>query len=366
MPEKKKITVVLAAGGTGGHIFPAESLAEELIFRGHKAILITDARREQYTFASKNNIDVHVIYARSPVGGIVGKIKAIASIFVGTAQSFILLRKIKPNVVVGFGGYPSLPTMLAAFILNIRTVIHEQNSVLGRVNRRLAHFADKVATSFDKVSHIAARDIKKIILTGNPVRPHIKAVRGLSYPELKKDEPLHILITGGSQGASIFSEVIPAAIICLPDEIKKRIRIDQQCRSEDIERVRIIYKNANINAELATFFSDIQIRLASAHLVICRSGASTIAEITVAGRPAILVPYLHATDDHQTSNARAIADKGAAFIIPQGLLKPDLIAEYIKDFLQKPDVLIKTAVNAFGLGIIDADKRLADVVERVI
>lgn len=359
----KKITVVLAAGGTGGHIFPAESLAEELTLRGHKAILITDSRQEK--FASKNNIGVHIIYAKSPVGGIAGKIKAIASIFIGTAQSLILLIKIKPNVVVGFGGYPSLPTMLAAFILNIRTVIHEQNSVLGRVNRRLATIANKIATSFEKVSHIANKDMGKIVLTGNPVRPHIKPVRELPYPELKKNDHLHILVTGGSQGASIFSEVIPEAIISLPDAIKKHIRIDQQCRKEDIDRVRKLYEDADINAELGTFFSDMPVRLANAHLVICRAGASTIAEITVAGRAAILVPYLHATDDHQTSNARAIADKGAAFIIPQGILKPDLIVEHIQDFLQNPEVLTKTAVNAFELGIIDADKRLADVVEEI-
>jgi len=363
--DKKNLKVVLAAGGTGGHIFPAESLAEELSKRSHKAILITDARREQYNFADKNNVDVHVIYAKSTVGGLAGKLKAVAGIFIGTVQSLKLLKQIKPDVVVGFGGYPSLPTMLAAFMLNIKTVIHEQNALAGRVNRHLAKRADKVATSFEKVSRISQNNMKKIVLTGNPVRPYIKAVRELSYPELKEGEHLHILVTGGSQGAAIFSEVIPAALISLPDEVKKRIRIDQQCRKEDMDKVSKIYEDAGINADLATFFTDISTRLANAHLVICRAGASTIAEITVAGRAAILVPYLYATDDHQSFNARALADKGAAFLVPQGLFKASLVAEYIKDFLRNPDALVKTAVNAFELGIVDADKRLADLIEKV-
>ncbi len=268
-------------------------------------------------------------------------------------------------MVVGFGGYPSLPTMLAAFILNIRTVIHEQNAVLGRVNRRLATMADKIAISFEKISHIANKDIKKTILTGNPVRNDIKAVRELSYPELSLEEHIQILITGGSQGAAIFSEIIPAAMAMLPDNIKKRIRIDQQCRAEDLEKVSSFYQSTGINADLATFFSDISTRLAGAHLLICRAGASTIAEITTAGRAAILIPYLHATDDHQTCNAKIIADKGAAFFISQEHFRADLIAKYITDFLNKPEVLVKTALNAFELGIPDADKRLADVVEGV-
>jgi UDP-N-acetylglucosamine--N-acetylmuramyl-(pentapeptide) pyrophosphoryl-undecaprenol N-acetylglucosamine transferase len=365
MASDNKLKIVLASGGTGGHIFPAEALAEELYKRGHKAILITDARREKYSFSNKNKVDVHVIYTKSASGGILKKCKAIIGIFIGTWQSLKLLKKIKPDVVVGFGGYPSLPTMLAAFILNIKTVIHEQNAIAGRVNRHLATFADRVATSFESVGRISQRDVKKIILTGNPVRPYIKAVRELAYPELQNREHLHILVTGGSQGAKIFSEVIPAAIISLPDDVKKRIRIDQQCRAEDIKTVSKIYEEAGINADLATFFTDISTRLANAHLVICRSGASTIAEITVAGRAAILVPYLHATDDHQTANAHAIADKGAAFLVTQGLFRADLVAEYIKDFLKNPETLVNTALNAFELGIIDADKKLADIVEGV-
>lgn len=365
MATQKKLTVVLAAGGTGGHIFPAEALAEELTLRGHKAILITDARREQYTFAQTNNIDVHVVYTKSPKGGLSGKVKAVAGIFIGLYQAKKLLKKIKPDVVVGFGGYPSLPTVLAALILNIKTVIHEQNSVMGRVNRHLATMADKIATSFADVRFIGKKDQKKIILTGNPVRPHIKAVRELPYPALDKDSHLHILVTGGSQGASVFSEIIPEALVSLPKDVKNRIRIDQQCRKEDIDMVRKIYEDAGINADLATFFNDMSARLASAHLLICRAGASTIAEITASGRAAILVPYMHATDDHQTHNARAISDKGAAFLMPQKIIRADLIAEYIKDFLARPEALVKTAVNAFELGIIDADKRLADVVEEV-
>lgn len=359
MKNDRKLTIVLAAGGTGGHIFPAQALGEELVARGHKAILVTDERREQYKFAEDNNIDVHVVGIKSPARG---KLKAILSILTSTTQAVKLLKRIKPNVVVGFGGYPSLPTVLAAYLLKIRIVIHEQNSVMGRVNRRLASVADRVATSFEKVSHVEEKDRKKIVLTGNPVRPNIRALRDIPYSALEKDEHLHILVTGGSQGASVFSEVVPAAIVSLPDEIKSRIRIDQQCRKEDIENVRKLYSDAGVNADLATFFNDIPARLASAHLLICRSGASTVAEMTVAGRPAVFVPYIHATDDHQTSNANALVEKNAAFLMSQKIIRADLISEYIKDFLQRPDVLSTIAINAFELGIPDADKRLADVV----
>lgn len=366
MSEKKELTVVLASGGTGGHIFPAEALASELKSREHRVILVTDKRREQYNFTEKNGVDVYVVNSASPGGGVKSKIAAIPAILLGIMQAVKLLKRLNPDVVVGFGGYPSFPTMIAAYWLKIPSVIHEQNSVLGRVNRILAPISKKIATSFDKVSFIKKSDQKKIVFTGNPVRPHVKVVRDVSYPELKDGESMHILVTGGSQGASIFSEVIPQAIASLPDAIKKRIRIDQQCRQEDIENVREIYSKENISADLATFFNDMPSRLACAHLLICRSGASTIAEVTATGRPAIFIPYMHATDDHQTKNATALVDKGAGFIIPQKILRADVVAEYIKDFFAKPDVLIQTALNSFEVGIVDADKRLADVVEGVV
>lgn len=366
MAEEKKLTVVLAAGGTGGHIFPAEALANELTSRKHKVVLVTDARREQYTFTKQNNMDVYVVSSASPGGGIKGKIKAVPSILVGILQAVKLLKKIKPDVVVGFGGYPSFPTMIASYWLKIPSVIHEQNSVLGRVNRILSCSAKKIATSFEKVSHIKKCDQKKVVMVGNPVRPNIKAVREVSYPELKDSENLHILVTGGSQGAAIFSEIVPTAIASLPDAIKSRIRIDQQCRPEDIEKVRAIYKKENISADLASFFNDMPSRLAACHLLICRSGASTISEVTVTGRPAIFIPYMYAMDDHQTSNARALADKGAGFIVPQNIARADVIAEHIKNFFSKPDVLIQTALNAFEMGLPDADKRLADLVEGAV
>lgn len=362
MVDQKKITVVLAAGGTGGHIFPAEALAGELTRRGHKAVLLTDERRGQYNSAGHSLGDVHVIHAKNPSGGVFKKTRAIAGVFIGTGQALRHLRKIRPDVVVGFGGYPSIPTMLAAAVLGIKTILHEQNAVLGRVNRIFASEVDKIATSFEHVSGINKKHLKKIVYTGNPVRPDIKAVREISYPALEDGGHLHILVTGGSQGAALFSEVVPVALASLPAELRIRIRIDQQCRGEDIEKVRAIYDAAGINADLATFFHDISARLASAHLLICRAGASTIAEVTVAGRPAIFVPYIHSYDDHQTENARAIADKSAAFVISQDLMKADLVAEYIKDFLKKPEVLAKTAANALAIGIPDADKLLADLV----
>jgi UDP-N-acetylglucosamine--N-acetylmuramyl-(pentapeptide) pyrophosphoryl-undecaprenol N-acetylglucosamine transferase len=358
---KNNQTIALAAGGTGGHIFPAEALAAELLKQNHRVVLITDKRYVKH-HSTPEQLEILTINSASTGGGVVGKLKSVIKICLGIAQARKILRKLKPDSVVGFGGYPSFPTMIAANSLRLRTIIHEQNSVLGRVNRLLAPSASVIATSFEEVFGVRTSDSKKIVLTGNPVRHAICSLREFAYPAFEKEEHLHILVTGGSQGATVFSEVVPQAIISLPPEIKNRIRIDQQCRKTDIDNVKAIYEQAGINADLATFFEDMPSRLAAAHLVIARAGASTIAELTIAGKPAILVPYMHAMDDHQTSNALAMEKYHAAILLEQKSITPELIAEHIRRFVEKPDYLKQMAVNSFDLGREGAVEKLAGVV----
>jgi UDP-N-acetylglucosamine--N-acetylmuramyl-(pentapeptide) pyrophosphoryl-undecaprenol N-acetylglucosamine transferase len=357
----KRLTVVLASGGTGGHIFPAEALAAELIKQNHKVILLSDKRYQKH-HSTPEALEVININSASLGGGIVNKLRSVIHICLGIIQAKKILKKLKPDVVVGFGGYPSFPTMIAATSLKLRTVIHEQNSVLGRVNRMLSGNVSVIATSFSEVHGIRPADEKKVILVGIPVRPAIVAIKDFPYPGIDPEGHLQLLVTGGSQGASVFSEVVPQAILLLPEEIRKRIRIDQQCRKDDIENVRKIYDEAGINAYLVTFFEDMPSRFASAHLVIARSGASTIAELTVSGRPSILVPYMFAMDDHQTANALAVEKHGAAIVVGQKVLTPEILAAHIKGFIENPDSLKQMAINAFDIGNADAVERLAKVV----
>jgi UDP-N-acetylglucosamine--N-acetylmuramyl-(pentapeptide) pyrophosphoryl-undecaprenol N-acetylglucosamine transferase len=357
----KQLTITLAAGGTGGHIFPAESLAAELIKQGHRVVLVTD-RRYQKHHSTPAALEVIAINSGSSGGGITNKVKALIKICLGVVQARKILKQLKPDVVVGFGGYPSFPTMLAANFLGLRTIIHEQNSVLGRVNRILARNVNVIATSFEEVLGISDSDRKKVVLTGNPVRPAIVSLKDFPYPGLGKDEHVHLLVTGGSQGATVFSEVVPQAILSLPEQIRARIRVDQQCRAADIENVKKIYDEAGINADLATFFEDMPSRLAAAHLVIARAGASTIAELCVAGKPSILVPYMYAMDDHQTANAKAVEKRGAAVLVGQKDVTPEILAAHIKKFVENPDSLKQMAVNAFDLWQAEAVGKLAKIV----
>ena len=357
----EKLKVILAAGGTGGHIFPAESLAAELLKKDHVVMLLSDKRYRKYSH-SPAQMEVKKIPSASLSGGIITKIKAVFSILLGFIAARKILKEEKADVVVGFGGYPSFPTVLAAISLGVKTVIHEQNSVLGRVNKLLAPRVGAIATSFEKVSGVAKDDKSKVVFTGNPVRPEISALKDLPYPALKKGDALHILVIGGSQGASVFSEVVPHAILSLPKEILEHVRIDQQCRQEDLLAVREIYEKAGVNAELATFFDDMPARLASAHLVVARSGASTISELTLAGKPSILVPYKHAMDDHQTANAVSLEKAGASIVVAQDDFNPDFLKNAIEEFVENPDKLSDMAVRARESGKENAVKDLAKLV----
>jgi UDP-N-acetylglucosamine--N-acetylmuramyl-(pentapeptide) pyrophosphoryl-undecaprenol N-acetylglucosamine transferase len=354
-------TIMLAAGGTGGHMFPAEALARELLARGHRVVLVTDRRGKAFGEALPE-IAVHRIRASTLGSGLLNKLRGTIELGLGTMQARGLIARLRPDIVVGFGGYPSVPTVFAAQRSAIPVVLHEQNAVLGRANRMLAGRASRIATSFTDVASVRLEDRARLVRTGNPVRPAFAAVRGLPYPALTPDGPVHLLVLGGSQGARVFSEVVPQALGQLPDALRNRLSVTQQCRPEDLDAARTAFARAGVAAKLAAFFTDVPDRVASCHLAICRAGASTVAELTVAGRPAILVPYPYATDDHQTANARAMADAGGAWLMPQPSFTSEALAARLEALLTLPATLPKAAAAAHAWGTVDAAARLADTV----
>ncbi len=354
--------VVLAAGGTGGHVFPAEALAGELAGRGCRLVVITDRRGGAWQ-GPPEAVETHCIRA----GGIAGKSFAARlrngpELAIGTWQARRLLKRLQPRAVVGFGGYASVPTMLAACFGGYHTAIHEQNAVLGRANRLLASRVDRIATSFEKSEGLPAEAQAKAKHTGMPVRATVTAISQYPYPALTADGPISLLVIGGSQGAHVFSTVVPEALGLLDDDLKRRIKISQQCRPEDLDQVRRHYKSLRIDAELKTFFDDLPDRLATTHLLIGRAGASTVAETQVAGRPAILVPYPYAIDDHQTRNAHAVDKSGGGWLMPEPSFTPPALAARLDSLLGLPAILEKAAAGAKAAGKLDATERLADMV----
>ena len=305
------------------------------------------------------NLERHTVSAGTFGRGFSKKMTALAGISAGIVQAARLLRKIRPDVVVGFGGYPSFPTIYAASRLGIATIIHEQNSVLGRANRLLLKRATAIATTFVDTRFVTEAYAPRTVLTGTPVRASIRALNSVPYPELSQDGNIHILVTGGSQGASIFSQIVPAAIATLPGTLRSRIRVDQQCRKEDVETTRAAYAQMNASADISSFFTDIPARLASAHLVIARAGASTIAELTTAGRPSILVPLPAAMDNHQYYNANAIEEAGGAWMMPQEGFTAAALSNRIEAFLSLPDNLTRAANAARACGKVNAAGELA-------
>ncbi len=354
--------IVLAAGGTGGHVFPAEALAVELIERGFCLVLVTDRRGSNLQGRLAELDSYHV---RS--GGIAGKtlllrIISIIEICIGIFQAWLLLRRLKPAVVVGFGGYASVPTMLAAVHSGVRSIIHEQNAVLGRANRLLARRVKKITTSFDKVQAIPEQSKSNIIVTGMPVRPSIRSMRHRSYSSLGSEGGINLTIFGGSQGAQIFSVIIPDALKRISETLRRRIKVTQQCRIEDVEVTKAAYHELGIEADISSFFNDIPDRIAMAHLIICRSGASTIAELTTIGRPAILVPYSFAVDDHQSHNAYAVDEIGGGWLIPEDSFTAKVLAERLESLFSIPKTLENAGAASWEAGKPNAANRLADAV----
>ena len=355
---------VLAAGGTGGHMVPAHALAAELKARGHGVLLITDERGARFPGLFKD-VPVHILPAGRLGGGPIGWLKAAGAVVKGRAEAKRLYREHTPDAVIGFGGYPAFPSLLAASSLRIPAVLHEQNAVLGRVNRLLAGEAAAVATAYDQVDRLKSKYADKTVLVGNPVREEVARLGELPYPPFDEVAPLKILVTGGSQGASVLGEVVPEGLGMLQPSLRHRLQVVQQCRPDDIERARKTYAELGIPAELMTYIEDMPDKLADAHLVIGRAGASTIAELTAAGRPAILIPFPSATDDHQTANAREMTKAGGARTIQQDNFTPEVLARQIEAMAADPVALNNAAARALSVGRPHAARDLADLVERV-
>ena len=358
--------IVLAAGGTGGHIFPAEALAAALAARGAKTVLITDRRGRGFGGALAS-VDVHRIRAGGIAGlGVLARLRNIVDLGLGFVQALFHLRRLAPDAVVGFGGYASLPTMLAARCSGYPSVIHEQNAVLGRANRLLAGRVDRIATAFENVARLPAAAAGKLVRTGMPVRPAFVSLDRAVYQPPAVDAPVGLLVLGGSQGARVLSALVPAAVGLLPADLRSRLAISQQCRPEDLDSVRKTYAGLGITADLATFFDNVPARLAAAHLVIARAGASTVAEVTTRGRPAILIPYPYATDNHQAANAEALAAEGAAIAQNEAGLSVEHLAQRLQALLTGPDTLATLAAKCRAIGVPDAGDRLADLVMAVV
>lgn len=354
--------IVIAAGGTGGHFFPAEALATELIRRGHAVVLMTDARSGALTSTVFAGHPRHVLKGAGLAGrGLLRAAKAAFALFAGIVQARGLLARLRPVAIVGFGGYPTVAPAIAARLMHRRPaiILHEQNGVLGRANRFLAGGADVLALSLEQTERVPA-DATSIV-TGNPVRPAITALAQSSYAA--PSGRLNLLVLGGSLGARVFSDVVPAATAALPEALRSRLDITQQCRPEDLDRVRAAYAGGGIAAALSPFFPDVAARLGASSLVIARAGASTVAELAVVGRPAILVPLPGAIDDHQSANAAALAQGGGAWVMPQPGFTPDALAERLSALLADPAALDRAAVAARDFALPDAAARLADLVE---
>ncbi|RYD56957.1 MAG: undecaprenyldiphospho-muramoylpentapeptide beta-N-acetylglucosaminyltransferase [Sphingomonadales bacterium] len=355
---------VLAAGGTGGHMVPAAALAAELIGRGHHVALISDDRGVRFPGLFED-IETHVLPAGRLSGGVLGYIRAGAKIVAGRSMARRLYKELRPSAVIGFGGYPALPSLLAAFRNGIPTVIHEQNAVLGRVNRFVAGKVDAIATSYEDVERMKPGWRAKTHLVGNPVREAVLDLRNRPYPMLEEDGIFRVLVTGGSQGASILSQVVPDGLALLPVHFRRRLQVTHQARVEDIELVRAKYRAHDIPADIATYLPDMPEQLAWAHIVIARAGASTIAELTAAGRPAILVPLPSATDDHQTANAREITAAGGARTISQRAFTAPELAKQIQKLGLDTQGLENAAARAKSCGRPHAARDLADLVESI-
>jgi len=355
---------VLAAGGTGGHMVPAHALAAELKGRGHGVLLITDERGARFPGLFKD-IPVHILPAGRLGDGPIGWLKAVGSALKGRVEAKRLYREHRPDAVVGFGGYPAFPSLLAASAMRVPMVLHEQNAVVGRVNRLLAGETAAIGTAYDQVDRLKSKYADKTVLVGNPVREEVARLGELPFPPFDEFAPLKILITGGSQGATVLGEVVPEGLGLLQPSLRRRLQVVQQCRPDDIERVRNRFAELGIPAELMTYIEDMPDKVADAHLVVGRAGASTIAELTAAGRPAILIPFPSATDDHQTANAREMTKAGGARTIQQTNFTPTVLARQIEAMAADPVALNNAAARALSVGRPHAARDLADLAERI-
>jgi len=355
--------VLVCAGGTGGHLFPAQSLAYALKDRGIRVALATDARVDSIAgdFPAE---EIVTIASATPSGrSVLRRAGAVVTLGRGFGQAARAVRRLNPAAVVGFGGYPTVPPMLAAQLLRVPTILHEQNAVMGRANGFLAKGARVIATGFKEVRGVPEKATARRVHTGNPIRPAVLAVAETPYPSLDEGSPLRLLVFGGSQGARVMSEVVPAAIEKLPQDLRARLHLVQQARPEDLTATQNRYLAMGLGGiEAAPFFKDLPGRMAAAHLVVARSGASTVSELAAIGRPAILVPLPGALDQDQAANAATLAAIGAAQAMPQSAFTPDRLTAELVDLFTNPEKLTAAASAAKSAGIHDAAERLADIV----
>ncbi|WP_428686876.1 undecaprenyldiphospho-muramoylpentapeptide beta-N-acetylglucosaminyltransferase [Roseibium sp.] len=357
-------TVLLTAGGTGGHLFPAQALASELLRRGWTVELATDERADKYgsEFPARR---VHIIASETIRGrNPLSLAKTAFSLLFGTLQARKVIKTLKPDVVAGFGGYPTFPPMYAARLTGTPSILHEANGVMGRANRMLAKGVTAIATSIP-IDGLPGELSQKLVETGNPVRDAVLTAAELPYVPPQAGGEFKLLVFGGSQGARYFSDLVPPAIEKLPADLRTRLCIVQQCRPEDMERVQQAYDGLGVKAECAPFFMDMPQRIAQAHLVVCRSGASSVSELSVLGRPSLLVPLPGAIDQDQAANARVLEKAGGAWPVRQADLDADRLAAELTRFMASPDILAQAAENAKSVAKPDAVKRLADLVERI-
>lgn len=359
-------TVVLAAGGTGGHLFPAQALAEALVQRGYLIHLMSDERAAQYG-SRFPALQIHDVRSAPLTPSRPWRLPGqLASLWLGYRKAAAVLRHLKPQAVIGFGGYPSVPPLLAASRLHLPVGVHEQNAVIGRANRLLARRADVIASSFPDIVNLPARHRPRMVVTGNPVRKAVLEFAATPYTAAAAGEAFRLVVFGGSQGARFLSELMPVVVSELPQAIRRTLSISQQCRPEDLEGVRQSYERLGIEAELQPFFDDMPARIAQSHLVICRSGASSICELSVIGRPAILVPLPHSLDQDQLRNAELFAAGGAGWLMRQGQFGAADLAAFLTRLRYAGEELAAAAAAALAFGRPDAAERLADAVESLM
>lgn len=363
--SKNEKLILLSSGGTGGHMTPAKALGRDLLSRGFRVHIITDRRGQAYRDMF-DGMEMHVVRAGTLASGFWGKVTGLGNLGLGILQAGCLIKRLKPDAVVGFGGYPSVPGVYAAQKLRVPTVIHEQNAIIGRANAFLAPNASRIALSLPSVTGLDEVEEVRAVVTGNPVRPDIAALYTEPYPRLEDEGRMRILILGGSLGASVFSRIIPPALARLSAEHRRRLEIVQQCREEDLEATRSAYEKNGIEARLSVFFDTIADELRQAHLVIARSGASTVAEVTTAGRPAIFVPYPHHGDQQQKMNADAVADAGGAWMMTESGFTEESLLARIETFLQNPKMLFRAAENSRSCGKPDAARKLGNLVTALV
>ncbi len=362
----KTPVIVLSAGGTGGHLFPAESLATALKRKDCRIVLMTDNRVGGISGSFPADEVVQVSSASPSGGSIIGKGMAAVKLGLGTLSAIPALRRLKPDAAIGFGGYPTVPPLLAASFLGIPTVVHEQNGVMGRANRLLAPRAALIATGFPDVRSIPAGVKAEVVYTGNPIRPAVIEAAKIPFTPLTPTGDFHILIFGGSQGARVMSEIVPEAMKLLPAEARAGLKLTQQARAEDAAHVTALYNELGIRAEIQPFFKDLPRRMADAQFVVARSGASTVAELSVLGRPSLLVPLPGALDQDQAANAQYLSNAGAATMVLQKDFSPQRLADEIRARLDDPALLATAAHAAGALGVVNAGERLAEAVMNLV